>query len=199
MGDTEWSMKEKSRAKIGKAPIFWSTPFPTMFENLFSPLNTFLYGLGLGSVFLVLSLLSHWKTQREFKRFKSHLTDKLDLDAKQIQDINKERARLSQEAENLRMQVARLNERPDNKMQRELEILARAEKHMVINAPGFAPAWEMAKSQALSQIENEERGLSFPQKIFRRLVGTASTGQNVALPGSASAPAQKGQASAAVV
>lgn len=170
-----------------------------MFENLFSPLNTFLYGLGLGSVFLVLSLLSHWKTQREFKRFKSHLTDKLDLEAKQIQDINKERARLSQEAENLRMQVARLNERPDNKMQRELEILARAEKHMVINAPGFAPAWEMAKSQALSQIENEERGLSLPQKIFRRLVGTASTGQNVALPESASAPAQKGQASAAVV
>ncbi|MFM7604136.1 MAG: hypothetical protein ACKO8Z_02920 [Prosthecobacter sp.] len=164
-----------------------------MFENPFSPLNTFLYGLGLGGVFLVLSMLSHWKTQREFKRFKSHLTDKLDLDAKQIQDFNKERTRLSQEAENLRMQVSRLNERPDNKMQRELEIFARAEKHMVINAPGFAPAWEMAKSQALSQIENEERGLSFPQKIFRRLIGTTSTGQKAALPESAAAATQKAQ------
>jgi hypothetical protein len=27
-----------------------------MLENLFSPLNTFLYGLGLGGVFLVLAL-----------------------------------------------------------------------------------------------------------------------------------------------
>ena len=53
-----------------------------MFENLFSPLNTFLYGLGLGGVFLVLALWSHWKTKREFKRYKSHLSDKLDLDSK---------------------------------------------------------------------------------------------------------------------
>ena len=73
-----------------------------MLENLFSPLNTFFYGLGLGAVFLVLALWSHWKTKREFKRYKSHLSDKLDLDSKQIQDINKERARLNQEAENLR-------------------------------------------------------------------------------------------------
>jgi hypothetical protein len=166
-----------------------------MFENILAPQNTFFIGLGLGGVFLVLSLWSHWKTKREFKRYKSHLSDKLDLDAKQLQDINKERTRLNQEAENLRMQVARLNERPDNKMQRELEILARAEKHMMINAPGFAPAWEMAKSQALSQIENEERGMSFPQKIFRKLLGPSSSGQNVALPESA-VTAKSGETSA---
>lgn len=164
-----------------------------MFDNLFSPMNTFAYGFLLGCVFLVMSILSHWKTKREFKRFKSHLSDKLDLDSKQIQDINKERARLTQEAENLRMQVARLNERPDNKMSRELEILARAEKHMMINAPGFAPAWEMAKSQALSQLETEERGMSFPQKIFRKLLGPGSTtGQSVALPESAAMAAKNG-------
>jgi uncharacterized UPF0160 family protein len=77
------------------------------------------------------------------------------------------------------------NEKPDNKLQRELEILARAEKHMMINAPGFAPAWEMAKSQALSQIETEEKGMSFPQKIFRKLIGPSSSATNVALPESA--------------
>jgi hypothetical protein len=95
------------------------------------------------------------------------------------------------------MQVARLNERPDNKMQRELEILARAEKHMMINAPGFAPAWEMAKSQALSQLETEERGMSFPQKIFRKLLGPSSNGQNVALPESAAVAAKNGETAAA--
>ena len=167
-----------------------------MFENLFSPLNTFIYGFLLCGIFLVQSLWGHWKTKRELKRYKGMLSDKLDLDSKQSQDINKERASLKQENENLRMQIARLNERPDNKMQRELEILARAEKQMVISAPGFAPAWEMAKSTALGQLESEEKGHSFPQKIFRKLIGSGSTQINVALPESAAAAAKNGEATA---
>lgn len=143
-------------------------------ENLFTPINTFGMGFALGCVFLLLALYNHWKTKSEFRRYKSHLSDKLELDARQIQETNKERARLAQENEHLRLQISRLNERPDNKLHRELEILARAEKHMMINAPGFAPAWEMAKSQAMSQIETEERGMSFPQKIFRKLMGPAT-------------------------
>ncbi len=136
-----------------------------------SPFDTFLLGVGFAFIFLVMSMFNHWKTRREFKRYKSHLSDKLELDAKQLQDTNRERARIAQENEHLRLQVARLNERSDNKMQRELEILARAEKQMLINAPGFAPAWEMAKSNALSQMQAEESGSSFPQKIFRKLLG----------------------------
>lgn len=164
-------------------------------DNLFSPLNTFLYGFLLGCVFLGISIWNHWATKREFRRYRTHLSDKLELDSKQIQDTNKERARLSQENENLRLQVARLNERSDNKMQRELEILARAEKHMVITAPGFAPAWEMAKSQALGQLDTEEKGLSFPQKVYRKLVGNGSNQSNVALPESAAAAAKNGNGS----
>ena len=117
-------------------------------DSLFTPLNSFFIGFVLGCIFLVMALYSHWKTKREFKRYRSHLSDKLELDAKQLNDSGKEKARLTQENENLRLQVARLNERSDNKMQRELEIFARAEKHMLINAPGFAPAWELAKSQS---------------------------------------------------
>ncbi|TDU73054.1 hypothetical protein EI77_01521 [Prosthecobacter fusiformis] len=157
-----------------------------MLEIFESPLNTFVMGFALGSVFLVMAYFSHWKTKGEFKRYKSHLSDKLELDAKQLQDTNKERARLSQENEHLRIQVNRLNERPDNKLQRELEVLARAEKHMLINAPGFAPAWEMAKSQALSQMETEEKGMSFPQKIFRKLIGPGTGGNGTALTENAS-------------
>lgn len=162
-----------------------------MIEDLFTPINTFGMGFALGTVFLVLALWSHWKTKREFRRYKSHLSDKLDLDSKQIQDLNKERARLAQESEHLRLQVSRLNERPENKLGRELEILTRAEKHMMINAPGFAPAWEIAKSQALSQLETEERGMSFPQKIFRKLLGPGNgNGATVALPADAANPAR---------
>lgn len=159
-------------------------------DQLFTPFNTFLMGFVLGCIFLILSLYSHWLTKREFRRYKTHLSDKLELDARQVQDTNKEKARLAQENENLRLQVARLNERSDNKMHRELEIFARAEKHMLINAPGFAPAWEIAKSQALGQIDAEEKGQSFPQKIFRKLLGTGGTGSGNALPQEATATAK---------
>ncbi len=157
----------------------------TVTHSLLSPFYTFLYGVVFATIFLVMALWNHWKTKREFKRYKTHLSDKLELDAKQLTDTNKERTRLTQENEHLRLQVARLNERSDNKMQRELEILARAEKHMLINAPGFAPAWEMAKSNALNQIQAEEAGASFPQKIFRKLLGTGGQGSTVALPAEA--------------
>jgi len=154
---------------------------PDGIESFFTPFNTFLLGFALGAVFLIMAMFSHWKTKREFKRYQRHLSDKLELDSRNIQELNKERSRLAQESEHLRLQVARLNEKPENKLQRELEILARAEKHMMINAPGFAPAWEMAKSQALSQLETEEKGMSFPQKIFRKLLGPSSGGTQAVL------------------
>lgn len=154
---------------------------PAGVESFFTPVNTFLMGFALGAVFLIMAMYSHWKTKREFKRYQRHLSDKLELDSRNIQELNKERAKLAQESEHLRLQVARLNEKPENKLQRELEILARAEKHMMINAPGFAPAWEMAKSQAMSQLETEEKGMSFPQKIFRKLLGPSSSGNQATL------------------
>lgn len=159
-------------------------------HTFFTPINTFVMGFALGAVFLVMALYNHWKTKREFKRYRQHLSDKLELDAKQLSEANKERTRLAQENEHMRLQVARLTERSDNKLQRELEILARAEKHMLINAPGFAPAWEMAKSNAMSQIQSEEQGQSFPQKIFRKLMGTGGQGSVVALPAEAAAAAK---------
>ncbi len=111
-----------------------------MFEIFANPFYTFCMGLALGAVFLVLAVFSHWKTKGEFRRYKTHLSDKLELEARQMSETNKEKARLASENESLRMQVSRLNEKPDNKLNRELEIMARAEKHMIINAPGFAPA-----------------------------------------------------------
>lgn len=152
-------------------------------QNLSNPVNTFVYGFLLGCVFLLMALWNHWKTKREFARYKTHLSDKLELDSRNLQELNKERTRLLQENENLRVQVARLNEKPDNKLQRELEVLARAEKHMMMNAPGFAPAWEMAKSQAASSLQSEETGQSFPQRIFRKLLGSPTGGGNATASG----------------
>jgi|GEM_PF-464557 len=128
-------------------------------------------GFAIGLFLFLLAIRGQWKISREFKRYKKMLGDKMELEHRQLNELSKERERLTKENENLRLQVARLNDRTDNKLQREMEIYARAEKQMNISAPGFAPAWEIAKSQALTQLETEERGNSFPQRMFRKLVG----------------------------
>lgn len=140
-------------------------------------------GFVIGLLLYISSFRAHWKTKAEFRRYKKMLSDKMDLEHKQLSDLTKERERLTKESENMRLQISRLNDRTDNKLQREMEIYARAEKQMNINAPGFAPAWEIAKSQALTQLETEEKGNSFPQRIFRKLVGGGTT----ALPAEATA------------
>jgi regulator of replication initiation timing len=141
-------------------------------------------GFVIGFLLYVSSFRAHWKTKTEFRRYKKMLSDKMDLEHKQLSDLQKERERIGKENESMRLQISRLNDRSDNKLQREMEIYARAEKQMTINAPGFAPAWEIAKSQALTQLETEERGNSFPQRIFRKLVGGNTT---AALPAEATA------------
>jgi biopolymer transport protein ExbB/TolQ len=148
-------------------------------------------GLVIGLFFFLLALRAYWSVSREFRRYKKMLGDKMELEHRQLNELTKERDKFTKENENLRLQVARLNDRTDNKVQRELEIYARAEKQMNISAPGFAPAWEIAKSQALTQLETEERGNSFPQRMFRKLVG----GNAAALPAEAAASAKNGQAS----
>ena len=69
---------------------------------------------------------------------------------RELQGVNRQ---LSHEVstlanENLRLKVAQMAEKPNAKLEHELEVLARAEKSMMINAPGFAPAWETAKAAA---------------------------------------------------
>jgi len=39
---------------------------------------------------------------------------------------------------------------------------------MVVNAPGFAQAWERAKEASLGEIETEEAGRSPPRRIFKK-------------------------------
>ncbi len=136
---------------------------------------THLYALGigfaLGLLLLFLSMRSHWRTGGEFRRYKKMLSDKLELEQRQINDLSGERERLQKENENLRVKVQQLNERPDNKTVRDLEIYARAEKQMKIGAPGFAGAWELAKEAAQNQMSEEEKGASLPKRIFRAIVG----------------------------
>jgi len=144
----------------------------------------FVWGLCLGLLFAVLSLWGHFKTKREFRRYRRHLSDKLELEARQYELIRKEKETLTKENENLRLRVGQLNEKPEQKQSRDLEIYARAEKRMMVQAPGFAGAWETAKSAAAEEMSAEDQGRSLPKRLFSRLFG-AGTSRD-ALPAEAS-------------
>jgi hypothetical protein len=137
-------------------------------------LHPFALGLYLGLVFAALALLRSWRIARELKRYQRHLSDKVELEGDAIKRTRLDQEALRKENENLRIKVAALNEMPDRRVQRDLEVFARAEKRMLMSAPGFAPAWETAKSAANGEIEEEEAGRSLPKRIFGKVFAAPS-------------------------
>lgn len=129
----------------------------------------FFWGFVLGFFLCILSVLAHQKTKREYRRLKGHLSDKLEIEAEKLGEMKSRIDSLKTENENLRMKVNSGRVQNDfTALERELEIYARAEKVMVVNAPGFAQAWEKAKEGALCELEAEESGKSLPRRIFKR-------------------------------
>jgi hypothetical protein len=138
--------------------------------------NWFFWGFALGMVFCVLSLVSHNRTLKELKRLKGHLSDKLEIEADKLSEMKGALNKLKGENENLRLKVGGALLKGDAvALERELEILARAEKAMVLNAPGFAQAWENAKQGALNELEMEDSGKSLPRRIFQRFFNRGGT------------------------
>lgn len=129
----------------------------------------FFWGFLLGFFLCVLSLFAHMKTKGELKRLKGHLSDKLEIEAEKMSEMKDQIEGLKGENENLRMKINSGRVQNDyQSLERELEIFARAEKGMVVNAPGFAQAWEKAKEGALTELEAEESGKSLPRRIFKK-------------------------------
>jgi hypothetical protein len=132
-------------------------------------LSHFVWGLVLGLIFTALALYQGLRVKGEFKRFKRHLSDRLEIDAESSQKRNAELEKLKKDNENLRMKIAGFNEFPERRLERDLEIYARAEKRMIVGVPGFAGPWETAKHDALLELQGEESGQSLPKRVFARL------------------------------
>ena len=138
--------------------------------------HPFFWGFLLGFLFCVLSLVSHFKTRNELKRLKGHLSDKLEIEAEKMSEMKTQIEKLKGENENLRMKINSGRVQNDyQSLERELEIYARAEKGMVVNAPGFAQAWEKAKESAVGELEAEESGKILPRRIFKKFFTKGGT------------------------
>jgi hypothetical protein len=138
----------------------------------------FYLGLGVGAllglIVIVFALMRLWDTKSEVRRLKRHLADKLELEADATNRLRLDLQELKQQNENLRIKVANLNQYPDKRLQRELEIYARAERFMVSSSPGFPAVWEEAKRTAMSGLEQEETGKSLPKRVFNALLNRPS-------------------------
>jgi hypothetical protein len=139
---------------------------PTIHAIIYSQ---FTWGLLLGLIFTALSIYRIIALKMEIKRYKRHLSDRLEIEAEAVQKKGTELDRLKKENENLRVKIAGLNDYPDRRLERDLEIYARAEKRMLVGVPGFAGPWENAKHDALLEIQGEEAGQSLPKRVFARL------------------------------
>jgi hypothetical protein len=146
--------------------------------------NHFVWGAALGIVIglvgIVLLALRLWEAQREVKRLKRHLADKLELEADATGRLKSDLQQLKQQNENLRIKVASLGHIPDRKLQRDIEIYARAERYMVARSPGFPAAWEEAKRSSVQELESEENGNSLPRRVFNALLNRPSKAESAA-------------------
>ena len=134
-------------------------------------LDRFTLGLGLGLIFAGFAWWKVFSLKLELRRFKLHLSDRLEIEADHHKRGKADLEGLKKENEQLRIRISEYNFAPEWKAHRELEIYARAEKRMLINAPGFAPAWETAKSAAHGEMREEEAGRSLPKRVFSRFFG----------------------------
>jgi hypothetical protein len=147
--------------------------------NVMDFLNHHFYlGLGIGALLgllgIAFAVMRLFDTKGEVRRLKRHLSDKLELEAEATNRLRLDLQELKQHNENLRIKVANLNQFPDKRLQRELEIYARAERFMVSSSPGFPAVWEEAKRSALNGLEQEETGKSLPKRVFNALLNRPS-------------------------
>ncbi|MBV9488475.1 MAG: hypothetical protein JO069_01965 [Verrucomicrobia bacterium] len=130
----------------------------------------FIGGLCLGLIGVGFLALRFYDAKKEIRRLKRHLADKLELESEATNRLRQDLQEFKQQNENLRIKVANLNQMPDRRLQRELEIFARAERWMVTSSPGFPAVWEEAKRNAITGLEQEEQGRSLPQRVFNALL-----------------------------
>lgn len=157
-------------------------------------LHPFALGFYTGCIFLLIALYHQVRLKMEHARYRRMLSDKMEIDAASVSKQKGELEALRKENENLRIKVQSLSAQPEQKLAREVEIFARAEKKMTVAAPGFASPWEQAKQTAWQELSEEETGKSAPRTLFQRFFGGA-TEPTRSLPQSsetAKQPAQSG-------
>ena len=129
-------------------------------------------GFGLGMVLFFFALALRWNKSKELKNLRQLMSDKMKLEADHQELARAERVRLAEENQNLKSKVSSLQKTPENSAAHDLEVMARAERKLLLAAPSFTSAWEDAKQTAQAELEQEAIGRAKPRTMFRRMFST---------------------------
>ena len=157
--------------------------------------HPFTWGLAIGLLIAGFVLKNAFTSKahlnREIKRHKEdlsqlqkHLSTHLKITASGNDRLEKDLASLREQNENLRVNIAALQQRPGRAEARQLQILETAVARMREQAPGFAQAWEQAVRQATADQDAAESGLS---RLIRKVLpssgsGSPALGEGLSLP-----------------
>ncbi|SFV75318.1 hypothetical protein MNB_SM-3-338 [hydrothermal vent metagenome] len=105
--------------------------------------------------------------KKELKEFQNHLNRQMKITNEGSKNLEKELNTLKKENENLRISVTTLGQKPGRAELRLLNIYDSALRKMMLKAPGFASAWEVALQEAEESYKDNETGYkSIINKVF---------------------------------
>lgn len=133
-----------------------------------------LLGLLIGGFILKNAISTKFRMRREIKKLEtelrelqSHLNTQMKITASGSDSLTKEIESLKSQNENLRVNLATLQTKPEKSEQRQFRIQEMAIRSMREQAPGFAGAWEKAVREAEAEIESAESGFT---KLMRKVM-----------------------------
>ena len=107
------------------------------------------------------------KYKVELRELKNHLNRQMNITNEGTKNIENEMKDLKKVNENLRISVQTLGQKPGRAEIRLLNIYDGALRKMMLKAPGFASAWEVALQEAEKEYEENEQGFkSIIKKVF---------------------------------
>ena len=105
--------------------------------------------------------------KKEIKEYKEHLNRQMKITNEGSKNLEKDLERFKKENENLRISVKTLGQKPGRSELRLLNIYDGALRKMMLKAPGFSSAWEVALQEAEKEYEENEKGFkSIIKKVF---------------------------------
>jgi len=107
------------------------------------------------------------RLQNELKELQGHLHTQLKINASGSDTLQRQADDLRLQNENLRVNLASLQQKPGRAELRQLHVLDQAISRMREQAPGFAAAWERALREAEAEVLGAESGL---KKLMRRVM-----------------------------
>jgi len=110
--------------------------------------------------------------KKELHEYQEHLNRQMKITNEGSKNLEKDLQKLQKENENLRISVKTLGQKPGGAELRLLNIYDGALRKMMLKAPGFSSAWEVALQEAEVEYEESEKGF---KAIIKKVFGPSIT------------------------